>query len=99
MQVPKKQQKQRRLTLGGSENSCVRKRALRPNHVWSYDFVSARTHDGRSVRILNLIDESTRECLLIRAERRWSSAKVAVAAGRMHKPTQQPCFRHQSFLE
>jgi hypothetical protein len=38
--------------------------------------VSARTHDGRSVRILNLIDESTRECLLIRAERRWSSAKV-----------------------
>ncbi len=47
-----------------------------PNHVWSYDFVSARTHDGRSVRILNLIDESTRECLMIRAERRWSSAKV-----------------------
>ena len=35
-----------------------------------------RTHDGRSVRILNLIDEYTRECLLIRAERRWSSAKV-----------------------
>jgi DNA-binding XRE family transcriptional regulator len=47
--------------------------------VWSYDFVSARTHDGRSVRILNLIDESTRECLLIRAERRWSSAKVISA--------------------
>jgi hypothetical protein len=37
--------------------------------------VSARTHDGRSVRLLNLIDESTRECLLIRAERRWFSAK------------------------
>jgi hypothetical protein len=36
----------------------------------------ARTHDGRSVRILNLIDEYTRECLLIRAARRWSSAKV-----------------------
>ena len=35
-----------------------------------------RTHDGRSVRILNLIDESTRECLQIRAEWRWSSAKV-----------------------
>jgi putative transposase len=43
--------------------------------VGSYDFVSARTHDGRSVRLLNLIDESPRECLLIRAERRWSSAK------------------------
>jgi putative transposase len=44
--------------------------------VRSYDFVSARTHDGRSGRILNLIDEYTRECLLIRAERNWSSAKV-----------------------
>ena len=49
------------------------------NHVWSYDFVSARTHDGRSVRLLNLIDEHTRESLLVRAERRWSSAKVISA--------------------
>jgi putative transposase len=55
---------------------------LRPqhvNHVWSYDFVSAKTHDGRTARMLNLIDEHTRECLLIRAERRWSSAKVIEA--------------------
>jgi putative transposase len=48
-------------------------------HVWSYDFVSARTHDGRSVRILNLIDEYTRECLMVRAERRWSSSMVISA--------------------
>ena len=41
--------------------------------------MSARTHDGRSVRILNLIDEHTRECLLARAERRWSAAKVIEA--------------------
>jgi putative transposase len=44
--------------------------------VWSYDFFSARTHDGRSVRLLNLIDEHTRESLLLRAERRWSTARV-----------------------
>ena len=47
-------------------------RRLRPTHrnnVWSYDFVSARTHDGRSVRLLNLIDEHTRESQLVRAER------------------------------
>ena len=49
------------------------------NHVWSYDFVSARTHDGRTVRMLNLIDEHTRECLMIRPERRWSQAKVIEA--------------------
>jgi putative transposase len=59
-----------------NDGSCARLRPTHAGHVWSYDFVSARTHDGRSVRILNLIDESTRECLLIRAERRWSSATV-----------------------
>jgi putative transposase len=54
----------------------VRLRPERRNHVWSYDFVSARTHDGRTTRMLNLIDEHTRECLMIRCERRWSSARV-----------------------
>ena len=57
----------------------VMRARLRPqhaNHVWSYDFVSAKTHDGRTVRMLNLIDEHTRESLLVRPERRWSSAKV-----------------------
>ena len=38
--------------------------------------MSARTHDGRTVRLSNLMDEFTRECLLIRGERRWSSARV-----------------------
>ncbi len=38
--------------------------------------MSVRTHNGRSVRLLNLIDEYSRECLLIRAERRWTSARV-----------------------
>jgi len=57
----------------------VRLRPEHVNHVWSYDFISTRTHDGRTVRLLNLIDEYTRECLLIRAERRWSSAKVIEA--------------------
>ena len=57
----------------------MRLRPERRNHVWSYDFVSARTHDGRSVRLLNLIDEHTRESLLVRAERRWSSSRVISA--------------------
>jgi putative transposase len=54
----------------------VRLRPEHRNHVWSYDFVSAKTHDGRTARMLNLIDEHTRECLMIRCERSWSSAKV-----------------------
>ena len=46
-----------------ADGSCVRKRAGRPNHVWSYDFVFERTHDGRPLRMLTLVDEFTRECL------------------------------------
>jgi putative transposase len=52
---------------------------MHTNHVWSYDFVSAKTYDGRTVRMLNLIDEHSRECLMVRCERRWSSAKVIEA--------------------
>ena len=61
MQVPKKQQKRRRIALGGSENSCANKRALRPNHVWSYDFIEDRTEKNRKFRMLVVIDKFTRE--------------------------------------
>ena len=54
----------------------MRLRPERANHVWSYDFVSAMTHDGRSLRLLTLIDEYTRECLAIRVERRMGSQEV-----------------------
>jgi transposase InsO family protein len=74
LKVPKKQKPRGRLWL--NDGSCVRLRPQHANHVWSYDFVSAKTHDGRTVRMLNLIDEHTRESLLVRPERRWSSAKV-----------------------
>jgi len=77
LKVPQKQKPRGRLWL--NDGSCVRLRPERANHVWSYDFVSARIHDGRSVRILNLIDEHTRESLLVGAERRWSSARVISA--------------------
>jgi transposase InsO family protein len=52
---------------------------LRPqhrNHVWSYDFVEAQTHDGRKLRLMTLIDEFTRECLAIRVARRINSFGV-----------------------
>ena len=41
-----------------------------------YDFVSTRTHDGRTVRLLTLIDEYTRECLALRVARRLGSLDV-----------------------
>jgi transposase InsO family protein len=77
LKVPRKQKPRGRLWL--NDGACVRLRPERPNHVWSYDFVSARTHDGRSVRLLTLIDEYTREALAIKVARRLNSLNVIEA--------------------
>lgn len=74
LKVPQKQKPRGRLWL--NDGSCVRLRPERPNHVWSYDFVSTYTHDGRTVRMLNLIDEFTRKCLAIHPRRRLNSRNV-----------------------
>ena len=74
LKVPQKQRPRGRLWR--NDGSCVRLRPERPNQVWSYDFVSAVTHDGRSLRLLTLIDEYTRECLAIRVARRLGSVEV-----------------------
>jgi putative transposase len=74
LKVPAKQPKRKRLWL--NDGSCVRLRAERPNHVWSYDFVQDRTHDGRAYRMLNIVDEFTRECLAIRVDRKLKGNDV-----------------------
>ena len=77
LKVPQKQKKRSRLWL--NDGSCVRLRPERPNHVWSYDFVQDRTHDGRAYRILNIIDEFTKEALMIRVDRKLNSTDVVDA--------------------
>jgi transposase InsO family protein len=74
LKVPQKQKPRRRLWL--NDGSCIRLRPERANHVWSYDFVSTRTQEGRRLRILTLIDEYTRECLALRVARRMGSRDV-----------------------
>ncbi len=72
--APRKQPKRGRLWL--ADGSCVRLRPRRPNHVWSYDFVQDRTHDGKVYRMLCVIDEHTRECLAIKVDRRLNARAV-----------------------
>ena len=74
LKVPAKQPKRGRLWL--NDGSCIRLRAERPNHVWSYDFVEDRTHEGRKYRMLNIVDEFTHECLAIRIARKLKSTDV-----------------------
>jgi len=74
LKVPSKQPKRGRLWL--TDGSCIRLRAERRNHVWSYDFLEDRTHDGRKYRMLNIVDEFTHECLAIRIARRLKAIDV-----------------------
>ncbi len=74
LKVPSRQPKRSRLWL--NDGSCIRLRAEHRNHVWSYDFVEDRTHNGRRLRMLNIIDEFTHECLAIHVARRLKSIDV-----------------------
>jgi len=74
LKVPRRQPKRGRLWL--NDGSCVRLRPTHRGHVWSYDFTAARTHDGRSLRMLTVLDEYTRECLAIVVARKLRSDDV-----------------------
>lgn len=74
LKVAQKQPKRSRLWL--ADGSCLRHRPERPNHVWSYDFVAEQTHDGKKFKILNIIDEFTRECLASHVARRIRAQDV-----------------------
>jgi transposase InsO family protein len=74
LKVPEKQPKRGRLWL--NDGSCIRLRPEYKDHVWSYDFMIARTSDGQAFKMLNIIDEYTRECLAILVDRHLTSEDV-----------------------
>ncbi len=74
LKVPQKQPKRGRLWL--NDGSCVRLRPTHRHHVWSYDFMADRTHDGRPLKILTVIDEFSRESLDIVVERKLGADDV-----------------------
>lgn len=74
LRVPRRTIKRRR--LGTSENGVVRRRAERIDHVWTYDFVSDQTADGRRLKILTVEDEFTRESLALEVGRSITSRDV-----------------------
>jgi putative transposase len=74
LKVPQKQHKKRR--LGSSGNGIVRHRALHKDHVWAWDFIHDRTEDGRPLKWLSVVDEYTRECLVLEVRRSFKSRDV-----------------------
>ena len=67
LKVPKKRRKRR--STGSAHNGIRARAAEHPDHVWCYDFIFDQTMDGRRLKTLCVVDEFTRECLLIRVER------------------------------
>lgn len=53
--------------------------AMRRSEKWSMDFVAQRLPDCRSIRVLTIVDQFTRECLTLPAETALSGEKVAAA--------------------
>jgi putative transposase len=90
LKVPRRQPKRGRLWL--NDGSCVRRRAEHANHVWSYDFVHERTHDGRVVRILVIVDEYTRECLALEVKRSLKSEDVLATLSRLFVERGTPAY-------
>lgn len=81
LKVPRRQPKRGRLWL--NDGSCIRLRPERKDHVWAYDFVEDRTHDGRKLKMLTVVDEYTRESLAIVVARRLDSESVLECLARL----------------
>ena len=79
LKVPQKHPKRARLWL--ADGSCIRKQPEYRHHVWSYDFVMDRTTDGRSLKMLVVVDEYSRECLTIEVRRRLTAQSVEEVLG------------------
>ena len=73
---PKRKGRKKRGQNGCSDNACNKKRPEYINHVWSYYFVTERLENGRKAKMLNIIDEHTRECLTIDVGKRITAQDV-----------------------
>ena len=81
LRVPAKRRKRQR--LGHSAVPAARLRAERPNHVWALDFQFDQTADGRVLKLLNIVDEHTREALAVVAARRINADATAATLDRI----------------
>jgi len=74
LKVPQKQPKRGRLWL--NDGACIRLRPEHKDHVWSYDFMIEHTANGKAFKILNIIDEYTRESVGVKVERKIKAQDV-----------------------
>ena len=85
LKVLDKQRKRRDLAKleGASENGCARRGAEHKDHVWGYDSVMDHTEEGRTLKMMPMVDEYTRECLAIEVERSITAEDVIATLARL----------------
>jgi transposase InsO family protein len=88
LKIPRKVKKRRR--LGHTGNGCTRRRAMKRNEVWSYDFLFDQTADGRTLKILPVVDEFTRECVVMLVGRSLAAKDVLAALAKAAKERGMP---------
>ena len=81
LRVPQRKRKRRR--LGESTVPAQRLRAERPNQVWAFDFQFDQTADGRALKLLNIVDEFTRESLVMLVARGIDADMVVATLDRL----------------
>ncbi len=77
LQLPQRHKKRKRLYH--KDSSIIRLRPQYPNHIWSVDFVHDRLSNGRSYKMLTVLDEYTRQALCVEVKSRMGSAEVLEA--------------------
>jgi len=90
LQIRRKARKRRR--MGTSGNACDRRRPRHKDHVWGYDFVSERTERGGQLKMLNVVDEFTRECLTIEVARHFTGQDVVAALAALFELRGRPKY-------
>jgi transposase InsO family protein len=90
LQIRKKQHKRRRMGCGA--NACHRRKPRYKDHVWGYDFVSERTERGGQLKLLNVVDEFTRECLTIEVARKFTGQDIVAALAELFAIRGQPRY-------
>jgi len=90
LQVPASSRERKRRRVGSSENGCTRRRAEHIDHVWSYDFAMDATEDGRRLKIMPIVDEYSRECLALEAERSITAEDVIATLDRLFDERGEP---------
>jgi putative transposase len=81
LRVPVRRRKRQR--LGPSTTPADRLAAEHPDHVWALDYQFDQTEDGRRLKLLNVVDEHTREALTITVDRRIDADATVAALDRL----------------